>query len=1813
MKNSTGKRLLALFLCFVMCVSLLPVSAFADGTIAVSGEDGGSIALAAEEEPEQRGAITEQWMEADLETFVSTEAKNADIISGVCGKNLTWTLTEDGVLTISGTGPMDEYEYKNAPFTLAPWFDYQTSVTSVVIEDGVTSIGRYAFHGCSSMTSVTIPDSVVNIGLFAFGSCNSLMTAAIPASVASIGGGPFNNCTSLTDITVDSGNENYVAVDGVLFSRDMTLLVQYPAGKTEDGYDVPEGVTNIGENGLAYTNLERVSIPAGVTNIEDAAFLCSSSLNYVGLPDTVTAIGNEVFYRCLRLRDVTIPDNVTSIGRLAFFLCDSLTKITIPGNVQTIGSGAFRECSTLKEVSFIGDAPSIGNDAFLDVTATVFYPLGNSTWTDDIMLDYGGELTWVTEPNWSEPTYLWFNNNAKVQGRRNCLNHDKHYELVNVDTTYTEVEATCFEDGERVYTAVFDKEGYETQTKTVRLSATGHIWDTSVITKQPTMKEEGERVYTCTVCGETRTERILRLDRVRCGNNLSAEIDDGSVLTISGTGAMYDYSVEDPEPWEGLPISVVIEDGATSIGKYAFSGCETLVGVLIGKDVRSIGESAFADCPALMDVFYPGSEEEWQAIQIAANNTALTDATIHFNNSIGFCAYANDTDRDMDTVSVKPGQTATLHVEAASVYEYIGYQWYDSDGNAIAGATGPDYTTPAITGGTMFSCVAQTFHSLTWFVEFTVCVDSDLRAYVAGTTDTETIVPVWEGETAALSVDASVSYGEITYQWYKNGEPLDGATEAGYTTEEVADHHSNYTCVVSDEFGGTATVSFSVIAGSYISVEPKPVSGHGYWNEDESQYVCVPYGQSVTLGIIAESDFGGVQYQWYLNSFDDPIAGATETEFTVENVEEERLYYCRATDLMGTTGTIVCHVFVVDDGSDLELGKKAAAKIANVHDYAEFRFTPDTAGTYVFSAIGGAEAFGFLYDSDMNRLAMSVGGGEGGHFRIEHALAAGKTYILRAGYTGAYQTGVFCVSVMLDHVFAPVKTEAVEPTCEEAGNSEYWTCSECGRTFADAEGAREIEPGSWVIQPLGHTYEETEWTWAGDYSWATVTFTCETCGRTITESVLVEQQPADNIRTEVQNQDTENLAAAMEENNGATELIAGLEDQVQPGGTEVVFDGDVPASFDDAAAVGAALNTPEDGGQPISLVIAEANNDVEIPEEAPYEEPVVIAFSMTLVNVENTEQLAVPVKVTLPCPETIDPGTLIIYHYHGENTEPEEVAFTVTMEDGRTYISFVLTGFSNFAFVSEAPSCADLVSGEEATAMIGGEGELACFRFTPAETGEYLFRSTAVDGVDTCVCLYDAEWKELARSSDGGKDGNFAIFCQLEENRTYYFGVRFTDYSEGSFPVLLTPAPVITLFKADDRTIPVNENGCIQTERIWDDERQEEVEVQYFFYYHIAPSVITVKTEDWAFTGTPDDAAESFTDFYGCSPSYSTKPQTYTDRLEPGENTWEAEFFGSKAEYTITVVVPKTDALRIYGKTRYETCLAIAEKLRELKGGSFENIVVACGTNFPDALAGSYLAVVKNAPILLVDDSVAETISSYVAKNMDASGTIYILGSEVAVSAKVEIALRTTGREIKRLAGKDRYLTNIEILKEGGIPARSEILVCVGDNYADSLSASSSGLPIFLVGRTTLTAEQKEYLATLEDCTFTIIGSESAVNATIEEELRAYGSVGREAGPTRYQTSIAVAEHVFKDPDSVVLTVGNNFPDGLSAGPLANYLRAPVVLTLAGETAAAEAYAAGLTIRNGIAVGGSNVLSDDAVVSIFGLASAKEIEEYSRG
>ena len=323
------------------------------------------------------------------------------------------------------------------------------------------------------------------------------------------------------------------------------------------------------------------------------------------------------------------------------------------------------------------------------------------------------------------------------------------------------------------------------------------------------------------------------------------------------------------------------------------------------------------------------------------------------------------------------------------------------------------------------------------------------------------------------------------------------------------------------------------------------------------------------------------------------------------------------------------------------------------------------------------------------------------------------------------------------------------------------------------------------------------------------------------------------------------------------------------------------------------------------------------------------------------------------------------------------------------------------------------------------------------------------------------------------------------------------------------------------------------------------------------------------------------------------------------EIVFSGELYGTfRGSYT--VYDPDKSIVRLAGANRWDTSLKVADEMKYAMGvEKFDTMIIASGMNFADALSGSYLAAVKEAPILLgwkgdtKYDFLNEEIVKYVKNNLADGGTVYILGSESAVPASVDTMLK--GYNVKRLAGKDRFDTNLMILKEAGVKDGSEILVCTATNFADSLSASATGKPILLVfneyGK--LYDKQPAYLAGLKNCTFTIIGGENAVGKSLANELSGYGKVSRLAGADRFETSVKVAQKYFGSIGDAVLAYAANFPDGLCGGSLAYAMNCPLILTMDRYEARAVSYVQGEGVVVGVVLGSGELISDSTAKKIF--------------
>ena len=496
--------------------------------------------------------------------------------SGNCGENLTWTLDTDGLLTISGTGEMEDYSsYGNVPWnglvdkincvvirngvTSISWGAFMgcTGLTSVTIPNSVTSIGDGAFRNCTGLTSVTIPDSVTAMGTSAFEGCTGLTSITIPDSVTWIGGSTFYGCTGLTSVTIPDSVTN---IDDRAFSGCTGLT----------SITIPDSVTNIGISAFnGCTGLTSVTIPASVASIDSSAFAgctgltsitvssgnkkfdsrnncngiietASNTLIYgcknTDIPDSVTSIGKSAFRNCTGLTSITIPDSVTDIGANAFRDCTGLTSITIPDSVTSIGGSAFSDCTGLTSITIPDSVTSIGSYAFKGCTGLTSITIPDSVTSVGSFTFYGCTgLASITVSG----------GNKKYDSRNNCNGI------------------------------------IETATNTLISGCKNTDIPDSVTSI-------GEGAFRgCT-----------------------------GLTSITIPDSVTDIGVSAFEGCTGL-ISITIPDSVTSIGGVAFGSCTGLTSITIPDSVTSIGGGAFADCTGLASVCFMGDAPvvKWQAFQ----------------------------------------------------------------------------------------------------------------------------------------------------------------------------------------------------------------------------------------------------------------------------------------------------------------------------------------------------------------------------------------------------------------------------------------------------------------------------------------------------------------------------------------------------------------------------------------------------------------------------------------------------------------------------------------------------------------------------------------------------------------------------------------------------------------------------------------------------------------------------------------------------------------------------------------------------------------------------------------------------------------------------------------------------------------------------------------------------------------------------------------------------------------------------------------------------------------------------------------------
>ena len=570
----------------------------------------------------KRIEIAERNTEEIKKNYATEETNTWDISENGDGSVMAM-LTEDGTLTISGTGNM---KYWNLSDT-TDWHGMKEKVKTVVIQEGVTSIGANAFYECSSLISIEIPNSVTRIGTTAFFVCYSLTSIKIPNSVTSIGEYVFEGCDSLTSISVEENNPNYMDDNGVLYTKDGTQIIKYPRGKNDTQYSILNGVTSIGNGAFSScSSLTSVDIPNSVTSIKEYAFQNCTSLKSIKIPNSVTSIRNMVFSSCSSLTSVEISNGVTSIGNGAFAWCTGLTSIEIPNSVKVIGNGAFACCNSITNMEIPSSLTSIGEEAFNECRLNDIREISDEIDIPDILKRVQDESDILYSNEGFEFT------DCSIKDNRIVLNEGKESAKIEVlsgklkDFSYVIINNKCdiSENGdESVIATLTDdwilsisgngemKNFYSDQFKVPWLYVKDSI--KKIIIEQG-VRSIGNSVFSA--CSSVTSIEIPSSIRsigesafAGCDNLTTISIDENNTKYMDDSGVLYTKDgteiIKYPEGKKDAKYSIL--NGVTSIGESAFEWCSSLTSVEIPSSVTSIGKSAFWKCKSLTSIVIPNS------------------------------------------------------------------------------------------------------------------------------------------------------------------------------------------------------------------------------------------------------------------------------------------------------------------------------------------------------------------------------------------------------------------------------------------------------------------------------------------------------------------------------------------------------------------------------------------------------------------------------------------------------------------------------------------------------------------------------------------------------------------------------------------------------------------------------------------------------------------------------------------------------------------------------------------------------------------------------------------------------------------------------------------------------------------------------------------------------------------------------------------------------------------------------------------------------------------------------------------------------
>ena len=486
--------------------------------------------------------------------------------------NLTYITIPNSVTTIGERAFYNTLWYNNLPNGIVyinnVLYAYKGTMpqgTNLIIKEGTTAIGAYAFQHCQGLASIIIPNSLTTIEAGAFRDCSGLTSIAIPNSVISIGWNAFDGCTGLTSITIP----NSVTSIGDFAFRGI-LNVVYFGTATGSPWEA-KAVNGYVDGCFVYSDATKTALLG-----------CSSkATGTITIPNSVTSIETKAFYECTNLTSVTIPNSVTNIGERAFEDCHGLTSITIPNSVTTIGKAAFQDCTMLTSVTIPNSVTNIGTYAF-----------SNTPWDDNLPdgVVYIGNILYAYKGTMPQGTSLIIKEGTtSISG--GAFKDCSGLTSIAIPNSVTNIGESAFEYCYGLTSITIPN----SVTTISEATFQGCYGLTSVTIPNSVTTMEKDAFFYCyglTSVTIPNSITIIEDEAFAYCYGLTSVTIPNSITTVNRATFAY---------CSGL-ISVTIPNSVISIEDYAFSSCSNLTSITIPNSVTSIGGDAFTSCFALSSV-----------------------------------------------------------------------------------------------------------------------------------------------------------------------------------------------------------------------------------------------------------------------------------------------------------------------------------------------------------------------------------------------------------------------------------------------------------------------------------------------------------------------------------------------------------------------------------------------------------------------------------------------------------------------------------------------------------------------------------------------------------------------------------------------------------------------------------------------------------------------------------------------------------------------------------------------------------------------------------------------------------------------------------------------------------------------------------------------------------------------------------------------------------------------------------------------------------------------------------------------------------